>query len=152
MVKRRTHLHGQGTALSVVLLGFMKGRTLEGDELYAFITAIELIDLYIIVPTGVGTLLTGLLFCSLTKWGFFKFFWIKVKLSLMIGQTLFGTFFLGEWIKQARAIADAQRGLALQNQEYLHFMDMYNYGGSIQALLLIVTIFISVFKPWGVKK
>jgi len=52
----------------------------------------------------------------------------------------------------ATAIADMERALSLQNQTYLYFREMSNNFGSVQAFLLIVVIFISVLKPWGVKK
>ncbi len=141
-----------GTALSIVLIGFVKGHTPNGDELYAVNASIKLIDDFIIIPAALGSLITGLLICWLTNWGFFKFNWIIVKLILAIAQILFGTFWLGKWVNSATAISDAERAIALQNQTYLYFREMNNYFGSVQALLLIIVIFISVFKPWGVKK
>ncbi len=141
-----------GTALSIVLLGFVKSHTPNGDELYAFNASIKLIDDFIIIPAALGSLITGLLICWLTNWGFFKFKWIIVKWILTIAQILFGTFYLGKWTNGATAITDMERAMSLQNQNYLYFRDMSNYFGSAQAFLLIVVIFISVFKPWGVKK
>jgi len=140
-----------GTALAVVLIGFVEGCTSNGDELYAFNAAIKLMEELIIIPASLGVILTSVLLSSLTKWGFFIFTWIKVKLLSMVFLALFGTFYLGEWIKAATALADMQRGMALQNQTYLHYIAMYNYGGSLQTLLLIAAVVISVFKTWGAK-
>ncbi|OPX89877.1 MAG: hypothetical protein A4E53_01392 [Pelotomaculum sp. PtaB.Bin104] len=140
-----------GTGLSMLLLGFVKGYTPSGDELYAVNASIKLIDDFIIIPAALGSLFTGLLICWLTNWGFFKFNWIVVKWIITVAQILFGTFFLGKWVNGATAISNTERALALQNQTYLYFREMNNYFGSIQVLLLIVVVFISVFKPWGKK-
>ena len=43
-----------GTALSIVLLGFVKGHTPNGDELYAVNASIKLIDDFIIIPAALG--------------------------------------------------------------------------------------------------
>ncbi|WP_347490771.1 DUF2269 family protein [Desulfoscipio sp. XC116] len=141
-----------GAALSIVLLGLVKGHVPNGDELYAVNASIKLVDDYIIIPAALGSLITGLLICWLTNWGFFKHKWIIVKLVMTVGQILFGTFFLGKWTNGAAAITDMERALSLQNQTYLYFREMSSYFGSAQAFLLIVLVFISVFKPWRVKK
>jgi len=138
-----------GAALSIVLLGLVKGHTSNGDELYAVNASIKLVDDFIIIPAALGSLITGLLICWLTNWGFFKHKWVIVKWIMTIGQILFGTFFLGKWTNGATAIADMKRALSLQNQTYLYFREMSNNFGSVQAFLLIVVIFISVLKPWG---
>jgi len=99
-----------------------------------------------------SSLITGLLICWLTNWGFLKFKWIIFKWISTIAQILFGTFWLGPWTNGSTAISDAERSLAFQNLTYLNFREMSNYFGSIQVLLLIVVVFISVFKPWGGEK
>jgi uncharacterized membrane protein len=68
-----------GTALSIVLLGFVKGNTPNGDELYAVNASIKLIDDFIIIPAALGSLITGMLICWLTNWRLFKFKWVIVK-------------------------------------------------------------------------
>jgi len=138
-----------GTGLSMVLLGLVKGHTPNGDELYAVNACIKLLDDFIIIPAAFGSLITGLLICWLTNWGFFKFNWVIFKWISTIAQILFGTFWLGPWTNGATAISDAERAITLKNQTYLYFREMNNYFGSIQVLLLIVVVFISVFKPWG---
>jgi uncharacterized membrane protein len=138
-----------GTGVSMMLIGLVKGHVPRGDELYAFNAAIKLLDDFIIIPAALGALLTGILLCWLTNWGFFKFNWIIFKLVITIAQILFGTFFLGPWTNGAVAIAGAERVLALQNTAYLHFRQMSNYFGAVQILLLFAVIFISVLKPWG---
>lgn len=141
-----------GTALSMLLLGFVKGQTPNGDELYAFNASIKLLDDFIIIPAALGSLVTGLLICWLTNWGFFKFKWIVFKLISTIAQILFGTFWLGPWTNGATAISGAERAMALQNHTYAYFREMGNLFGSLQALLLIIVVFISVLKPWGKKQ
>lgn len=138
-----------GTALSMLLLGFLKGHTPNGDELYAVNASIKLLDDFIIIPAAFGSLITGLLICWLTNWGFFKFNWVIFKWISTISQMIFGTFWLGPWTNGAAAISSAERVMALQNQTYLYFKEMSNYFGSIQTLLLIAVVFISVLKPWG---
>lgn len=140
-----------GTAFSMMLISMLKGFTSKGDELYAYNLAIKLMDDYIIIPAAIGTLVTGLIFSLFTNWGFFKHKWITFKWIVTVSLILFGTFWLGPWTNGATAIADAERALALQNQTYIYNRNMANIFGSAQALILIVVIFISVFKPWKKK-
>ena len=138
-----------GTGLSMTLLALLIGNIANGDELYAFNAVIKLLDDYIIIPAAFGSLITGLLFSLFTNWGFFKFNWVTFKWVATVAQILFGTFWLGPWTNGATAIADAQRALALHNPAYLYDRQMALYFGAAQILLLIVQVFISVFKPWG---
>lgn len=138
-----------GTGISMILLAFVNGHTPNGDELYAVNAAIKLLDDFIIIPSAFGTLITGLLLCWLTNWGFIKYNWVIVKWIATVAQIIFGTFWLGPWTNGAAAIADAERALALQNAMYLYFRQMNSYFGTIQVLLLIALIFVTVLKPWG---
>ena len=133
-----------GTGLSMMLIGLLKGHVPNGDELYAFNAAIKLLDDFIIIPAAMGSLITGILLCWLTNWGFFKFNWIIFKLISTIAQILFGTFFLGPWTNGATAIAGAERVLALQNTAYLYLL--YNYLGAVKSCCY--AHFTSVLKPW----
>jgi len=63
-----------GAGISMILLGFAKQQTTNGDELYAINAAIKLIDDFIVIPAAMGTLLTGLLFSLFTNWRFAKFY------------------------------------------------------------------------------
>jgi hypothetical protein len=133
----------------MTLLALLIGYIANGDELYAFNAVIKLLDDYIIIPAAFGSLITGLLFSLFTNWGFFKFNWVTFKWVATVAQILFGTFWLGPWTNGATAIADAQRALALHNPAYLYDRQMALYFGAAQILLLILQVFISVFKPWG---
>lgn len=138
-----------GAGISMLLLGFAKEHITNGDELYAINYSMKIIDDYIVIPSAFGTLITGLFFSWFTQWGFFKFYWIIVKWITIIAQILFGSFFLGPWLNGAEAIADAERIQALQNQTYLYFSQMNIYFGILQVLLLVLVVFVSVYKPWG---
>ncbi|RYD02224.1 hypothetical protein N752_25775 [Desulforamulus aquiferis] len=83
----------------------------------------------------------------MTNWGFFKFHWLTVKWVITVGTILFGTFWLGPWVNGMTSIADLERSGAFDNPTFLHFRNMNAWFGSTQALLLVLTVFISVFKP-----
>jgi len=138
-----------GTGISMVLLSLADGHFHSGDEIYAVNASIKLLDDYIIIPAAFGSLITGLLISLYTNWGFFKFNWVIFKWVATLAQIIFGTFWLGPWTNNATAIADLERGLALQNNTYLHDKQMVAIFGVIQVLLLIAQVLISAYKPWG---
>lgn len=141
-----------GTALSMMLVMLLKSTLPNGDELYAAMASIKLMDDFIIIPAALGSLITGLLICWLTNWGFTRFNWVMVKWVVTIALVLFGTFWLGPWLNGATAMADAERALALQNSTYLYYRQMNLIFGSAQALILVILIFITALKPWGSRK
>lgn len=141
-----------GTAMSMVLLMFIKGTPSNGDELYAVSAAIKLMDDFIIIPAALGSLVTGLLFCWLTNWGFTKFYWIILKWVTTIVLIVFGTFWLGPWTNGIAAMSDKMRLMALQDPVYLHFREMSLIFGTSQLVVLLVLIFITALKPWGRRK
>lgn len=138
-----------GAGISMLLLSLLDGHIQNGDELYAVNASIQLLDYYIIIPAALGSLITGLLISLFTNWGFFKFNWVIFKWVATVAQIIFGTFWLGPWTDGATAIADLERGLALQNTTYLYDKQMSAVFGSIQVLLLIAQVLISAYKPWG---
>lgn len=141
-----------GAGLSVLVLGLIQGNFTNGDEIYAVNAASTFIDEYLIIPSAVATLVTGIVYSIFTRWGFFKHKWITFKYIVVVAQILFGALFLGSWSNTVTEIVDIERGAALQNSVYLHSSEMLLYWGAAQMTLLVVVIFISIYKPWGKRK
>lgn len=138
-----------GTGISLLALGLFKGTVANGDELYGVYFSKKLLDDFLIIPSAFGTLITGALIAWLTNWGFLKYKWIIFKWVVGIGQVLLGMFFLGPWGNGATAIVQAERAQALYNEQFLYFTKMSMSLSFVQLLLIIIVVYVSVFKPWG---
>ncbi len=141
-----------GAAVSMILLNFLSGNIINGDELYATNTAIKHIDDLIIIPAALGSLLTGFFICLLTKWGFFLHRWIIVKWVVTVSAILFGTFFLGPWVNGFTAISDTLRIEALADPSYISSKTFNIIFGIVQSVTILFLVFVSVIKPWKKKK
>ena len=142
-----------GGAVSLILLYFLKSGVTDGGVLYGINQSIHYVDkVVVVIPGAFGCLITGLLYSLLSNWGFFKHGWLVFKWAVTMSAILFGTFFLGPWETTMMEIS-ARLGISsLSNQAYLYNQRMNVLFGSLQVLILIVTVFISVFKPWKSSK
>ena len=102
----------------------------------------------VVVPGAIGCLVTGLLYSICSNWGFFKHRWLIFKWVVTVVVILFGTFFLGPWETNMMVISGELGIASLGDAFYLYNEKMNIIFGSLQVLLLITTIFISIFKPW----
>jgi hypothetical protein len=135
-----------GAAISMIVLMVTKDPQ-NVSELFAYNLAIKLIDDWIIIGSASACLATGLLLSWKTPWGFFKQWWVGVKIILTIAMMLFGTFGLGEWTNQSVTMVQ-EHGLDIfSNKEYLEYQSLSMIWGSIQFGALIFIFFISIFKP-----
>ena len=144
-----------GGALSLMLLHFLRFEGAEeiGDILHGIDRASHLIDMGVVVLLGaIGCLLTGLLYSLFTNWGFFRHKWLIIKWAITIFGILAGTFFLGPWETAMNDISRQQGGAALLDAKYLSSMYLNFWFGILQVVLLVSAMFLSVFKPWKVKK
>ncbi len=83
-------------ALTVVLL-FTRPMTPEGIYIRSY--CVKLIDDILIIPGGIGLLVTGIVYGIWSKWGFFKHRWITVKWIITAFMVILGAFALGNWVK-----------------------------------------------------
>ena len=136
--------------ISLILMGY--GLPPEGGgELYGIDRTIKFIDDLIIVPGAMGCLLTGILYGSLTNWGFFKHKWIIVKWVVTLGGIVFGTFYLGEWLNTLAPMSK-ERGLAaLEDPTYIEKKNLNLHWSLVQVASLILAVFLSTLKPWKAK-
>lgn len=142
-----------GGAVALVMLYFLKGDVNDGGVLYGINQSIHHLDItVVIIPGAIGCLLTGLLYSLFTNWGFFKHKWIIVKWIVTVAAILFGTFFLGPWETLMMELSGKLGMSALSDVDYLYNQRMQFVWGAIQTLILIVTIFISILKPWKSSK
>ncbi len=138
-----------GGAVSLILLYFLKSGVADGGVLYGMNQSIHYVDkVVVVIPGAFGCLLTGLLYSSCTRWGFFKHGWLTIKWIVTVGAILFGTFFLGPWETTMMEISGKIGAACLHDQNYLYNERMNFIFGSIQVLILIITVFVSMFKPW----
>lgn len=138
-----------GTVLSMMVMIVHNLGTTNGDELYGINSVIKLLDDWVVIPAANMTLLTGLLLCWLTVWGFFKYYWVITKLVLTVSLITFGTFWLGPWTNAVTAMSDAERLKALSNPLFMFDTKALIIGSLIQISSLIFIFVISFLKPWG---
>ncbi len=142
-----------GGAVALMLLYFLKDGVTDGGVLYGINRSIHHVDmLVVVIPGAFGCLITGLIYSSFSNWGFFKHKWLILKWIITISAILFGTFFLGPWETAMMEISGRLGMTSVTDQAYLHNERMNLIFGGMQCLLLMVTLFISIFKPWKTKK
>ena len=138
-----------GGAVSLLLLYPLKDGVNDGGVLFGINQSIHHVDMaVVVVPGAIGCLLTGLVYGIFTRWGFFKHGWMIYKWILTVAAILFGTFYLGPWETEMMDISGKLGLDALKDEAYLYNQAMNLWFGLLQVLFLVLTVFISVFKPW----
>ena len=135
------------------MLYFLKDGVADGGVLYGINQSIHHVDMAVVViPGAFGCLVTGLIYSSFSNWGFFKHTWLVFKWIVTVSAILFGTFFLGPWETKMMEISGKLGLSSLNDPVYLYNEKMNMIFGTVQVLILVTTIFISIFKPWKSKK
>jgi len=138
-----------GGAVSLILLYFIKTGISDGGVLYGINRSIHHVDMAVVViPGAFGCFITGLVYSTFSNWGFFRHRWLIFKWIVTVIAILFGTFFLGPWETEMMKISGKTGLSSLTDAEYLYNEKMNLFFGTVQVSVLIITIFISVFKPW----
>ena len=138
-----------GTVCSMFLLSWVNKTADNPKILYAFHSAVNLLDDYIVIPAAIGSVLSATILCWLTNYGFTKFWWVISKWFLTISLILFGTFWLYPWSNQAESIVTKQGLSAFDDLVYTVDAKGVLIGSLVQAIILIIIICISIIKPWG---
>lgn len=132
-------------ALSIVGLTSQDAEVVRGAYL-----SMNLISLFIIVPSAFASLLTGLVVSLGTEWGLFRHYWVLVKFTLTIGATIL--LLLHQFTAVARAaklVSGAMAG-TLPSVGRVGTQLVGDAGLGILVLLMITTL--SVYKPWGLTR
>jgi len=138
-----------GTVLSMFALAVTNQQSTNADVLHTLNSAINVLDDYVVIPSALGSLVTGTLLCWLTIWGFFKHYWVIAKWIGTVTLIVLGTFWLFPWANAATAISEAQRLQALENPLYRFDAKAVLIGTLVQVVCLLALIAISFLKPWG---
>lgn len=138
-----------GGGVALVLLYFLKNGVTNGNVLYGINQSTHHVDMSVVViPGAFGCLITGFVFSAFSNWGFFKHTWIVFKWIVTIVASLFGYFFLGPWETAMVEISGKLGISSLSDPQYLYNENMHFIFATIQILMLLSIIFISIFKPW----
>lgn len=136
---------GCATVLTVMLFTV---HAENGGELYGMLATLDFLDLKILVPVAIGTLLTGLVYSIWTNWGWFQHRWITVKWFICVFGIVFGTFWLGPWISEMAELAHTKGMQALTDPVYRGNHFNLKIFGTFQACTVIFAMVISTLKPW----
>ena len=144
-----------GSVLVVLfLLEARKNKSISYSYLIANIC--KQIDDQLIIPFAILSLLTGLVLCVVTQWGFVRHWWVVVKGVLTMSFISFGTIALGPWLNKSAEIA-AKAGshpsmidqASTADQAYARLSELLSAGVPIQFFLLLFVVVVSYVKPWG---
>ena len=142
-----------GGAVAMISMYSLKNGAIDGRVLYGINQCINHVDMMVVViPGAFGCLITGLFYSIFTNWGFFRHNWLIFKWIVTISAILFGTFFLGPWETTMMEISGKLGILSLSDQTYVYNQKMNLFFGIIQCMVLLVTVFVSIFKPWKNKR
>lgn len=136
------------SVIALALLPTISSSAVTGDEIYMYNLAYHFIDMFILTPAAVLTLITGLLYSLFTKWGFFKHGWIVYKWIVSLLIVITGTFYFGPMVAELLEIADIKRTAALKDRYYIQGHTVSLYAAIVNSSLLVVAVIVSVYKPW----
>jgi hypothetical protein len=141
-----------GTALCSVALALSILLLKPGEAIHGINLARNVLGQYIIIPAAVFSVITGVLLCGFTNWGFFKHYWVMVKQLVTLVLIMLGSVWLGPMTKEMTALSEAGRSQVLQNPDYLTLQTTATLVGALQTLALLTVIIVSTLKPWGKRR
>jgi hypothetical protein len=108
---------------------------------------VYIIDMYILTPAAVLTLLTAVVYAFFTKWKVKENLWLKVKAIITLLLIVAGTFYLAP-LFSGMVESVQQSGLDVLNSEaYLKDLSKINWFVVINGILVLFVIAISTIKP-----
>jgi hypothetical protein len=123
-----------GAALSANVLILFNKDMPNGEALAALHGIVKKLDI-LIVPSGIGVVLTSLIVSTMTKWGFTKFRWIIVLWVILIAQLVFGIVVLGPLTESLLSISLREGLAALENPVYIQDHTWLFVLGTVQVLV-----------------
>ena len=120
---------------------------LNGENAYGVMTAFQIIDLGIIVPSNAGSLLTGLLFSLMTHWGFTKHRWIVAKYLINLIPAILGAVLFAPLLIRMLEIANAIGADIVLRNEFYNLRNNFALLITGQLLLLLTAVYLPLFKP-----
>lgn len=118
------------------------------DDVYATYKGYIIISDNIVKIGAQGTILLGLVYGFFTRWGFIKYRLIAVKWVIFIVQTIMGIFLVDKLTVTNMGILEAEKVLALNNPVFTQNHTLRTEIMVAQIVLTVLTLVISVFKPW----
>jgi hypothetical protein len=132
-----------GAGLSSMAIQFFK----DSGDLQTYFAAMQVLDI-LIIPAGFLTLITGLLLAWLAGWGFFRHFFVVYSLAVTVITIIVGAVIIGPDLDQLRTLASSHGIQASQVPEYRQTMQIVTIASTIQLILIVSVVFISVLKPF----
>ena len=109
--------------------------------------AIQILDLGIVVPSASISLITGIIFSSMTHWGFMKHRWIVVKYTINLVPVVLGALVQAPWLVSMIELAKNMRSGSSLPPEFLSLRNQFLIFTILQWVLLIIAVYLSIFKP-----
>jgi uncharacterized membrane protein len=134
-----------GAGASELAILSLAGNASNGNQLHGFYLAMEGLDI-ITIPSGILTIVTGLLITWLGGWGFRHFF-VVYSLGIFIIATVLGAVIFTPAENTLLNLSDTLGLQALQNPDYQQAFQLRYAVGIIDIALLISAAFVSIFKP-----
>ena len=141
-----------GSLISIILMQLSKHSLLTATHFFVVDKLIFTLSDSIIMNISIAVAIAGLLFSMFTNWEFFKFYWIIIKWFTIFFLAGIIMFFASPAINGMAALSDVFRAECVSQPDYLKFEQGTIIYTSLQLLLLVAVIFLSVFKPWGARR
>jgi len=141
-----------GFIICLGLLIFFRPEPSNSAELRYINTIIHRIDTTLMAFTPLAALLTGILLCWKTRWGFFRYWWVIVKLTLAIAVIVISIIYLGPVSPNLVKISGKLGLDALTDKAYVSYFKRLTVFNPINISLFLFMAYISHFKPWGKRK
>jgi hypothetical protein len=128
-------LGSDAAVLVLVIAGWL------GSAASTVYPAAYLLGVTLLVPLGLLALVTGILQGLLTPWGLLRYWWVVVKLVLIVAGNLLAVFVL---VPSLAAAAQTAATGTLPDNPFGLVRD-----ASGATTVLIVTVVLSIYKPFG---
>ena len=134
-----------GAVVAFLGLALVGVQTASDQMVRSAYIAMEAIGWLVIVPLSIATLVTGLVQSAGTSWGFFRHYWVVSKLLITIGASAL----LMLHMQVMSTVAEAASTGVLTSSHLRNPRLQLLGDAAAAALVLLVAIGLSVFKPRG---
>jgi uncharacterized membrane protein len=138
-----------GGSLSLLVLLFFIPRPDSATALVLQHITFNRVATTIVATASVLSLITGLLLCWKSNWGFFRHWWVIVKLFVTIVVIAFCIIVSGPAAEELIELSRTLGMEALHNEFYLNKKILIAIVQPTISALLIFFAYLSVFKPWS---